>query len=62
MLKSIDPVETVAWKKLEAHFELMRTRHLKTLFAEDPNRFQKFSLKLNDILVDFSKNLIDDHL
>lgn len=60
MLKSINPVETVAWKKLEAHFGQMRTRHLKTLFADDPNRFRKYSLRLNEILVDFSKNLIDD--
>ena len=60
MLKNINPVNTVAWKKLEEHFAVMQKRHLKTLFAEDPERFAKFSLKLEDILVDFSKNIIDE--
>src|SRR6478735_5154422 len=60
MLKNINPVETLAWKKLAAHFAVMQKRHLKALFAEDPNRFARFSLKLDDILVDFSKNLVDE--
>ena len=31
---------------------------MKTLFAEDPQRFDKFSIRFNDIIVDFSKNRI----
>ena len=60
MLKNINPVDTLAWKKLEEHFLVMQKRHLKTLFAEDPDRFARFSLQLEDILVDFSKNIIDE--
>src|SRR5687768_8659959 len=60
MLKNINPVDTLAWKKLEEHFRVMQKRHLKTLFAEDPERFARFSLQLEDILVDFSKNIIDE--
>ena len=33
MLKNINPIDTLAWKKLEEHFFVMQKRHLKTLFA-----------------------------
>ena len=33
---------------------------MKCLFASDPKRFEKYSVKFEDILVDFSKNIIDD--
>ncbi len=59
MLKNINPVETAAWKKLEEHFAVMQNQHLKALFADDPGRFEKFSLRFEKILVDFSKNIID---
>ena len=36
----------------------MKSIHMKSLFAEDPNRAQKFHLKWNDFLVDYSKNII----
>lgn len=53
------PVSTKAWKALEAHFASIKDTHLKTLFSEDENRFQDFTLQLNDILVDYSKNRIN---
>lgn len=53
---------TDAWNRLEEyHFEFER-KHMKELFANDVNRFQKYSLKFEDILVDFSKNLVDDEI
>jgi glucose-6-phosphate isomerase len=58
MLPSINPTETKAWQKLEADFLMMQATHLKELFEEDPNRFSSFHLQFEDILVDFSKNLI----
>jgi glucose-6-phosphate isomerase len=58
MLPSIDPTETAAWSKLSAHFLSMQATHLRELFEEDPDRFDKFHLRLNDILIDFSKNNI----
>ncbi len=58
MLPKIDPTTTQSWKKLAAHYEKMKTVHMKSLFAGDPERFAKFSLRFNDILVDYSKNII----
>ncbi len=58
MLLSIDPTETNAWTKLTAHFLSMQATHLRELFEEDANRFEKLQLKLDDILIDYSKNII----
>ncbi len=58
MLNKINPVDTKSWNKLTAHYELMKDLHMKDLFAEDPERFRKFSIRFNDILVDYSKNRI----
>lgn len=58
MLKSINPTQTAAWKKLTVHFEQAKSTHLKDLFAADNNRFDQFSTRFEDILVDYSKNLI----
>jgi len=60
MLPQINPTETIAWQKLTAHFLMMQANHLRELFQEDPKRFEKFTLSLNDILVDYSKNLITE--
>ncbi len=58
MLSSIDPTETNTWTKLTAHFLSMQATHLRELFEEDANRFDKFQIKLDDILIDYSKNII----
>lgn len=61
MLKSINPTQTAAWKALTAHFEDAQDLTLTSLFANDPNRFDKFSVQFgNDILLDYSKNLISE--
>lgn len=49
-----------AWKALEAHYAVMENVHMKDLFAKDPERFNKFSLKFEDILLDYSKNVITE--
>ncbi|KAA9332014.1 glucose-6-phosphate isomerase [Adhaeribacter soli] len=59
-MKNINPVETGAWKKLERLYNAMESKHLKTLFAEDPERFKKFSLQFESILIDYSKNILDE--
>ncbi len=51
--------QSTTWKALEEHFKEIRQSHLRDMFAEDPQRFDKFSLKLNDILFDYSKNIIN---
>jgi glucose-6-phosphate isomerase len=60
MLSTINPRQTKAWKKLEDHKQEAAGWQLRTLFDKDPNRFEKFSLRTDDILVDFSKNLITE--
>ncbi|KWU02343.1 glucose-6-phosphate isomerase [Vibrio toranzoniae] len=60
MLKNINPTQTQAWKALTAHFESAQNMDMKELFAQDAKRFENFSTRFgSDILVDYSKNLID---
>ncbi len=59
MLNSINPTKTKAWNALSAHFENTKDLTLSRLFAEDPSRFDQFSAQFGeDILLDYSKNLI----
>ncbi len=60
MLNKIDPTKTKSWKALVEHFETMKHVHMRTLFAEDPERFKKFSVQFQDILVDYSKNIVTE--
>lgn len=52
--------QSPAWKALQAHQKIMAQRHMRELFEKDPQRFEKFSLHLNGMLLDYSKNLIND--
>ncbi len=47
-----------AWKDLARHRRQWRKLHLRDLFRQDKQRFERFSLRLNDLLLDYSKNLI----
>ncbi|MBY5948484.1 glucose-6-phosphate isomerase [Photobacterium rosenbergii] len=61
MLKNINPTHTEAWKALTAHFEDAQDLQLSELFANDGERFNKFSANFgDDILLDYSKNLITE--
>lgn len=60
MLPTVNFTETAAYKYLADHFISINEKSLKQLFAEDEERFEKFSLIFEDILVDYSKNRIDD--
>jgi glucose-6-phosphate isomerase len=55
---TINPASTPAWHALQNHFSQLKTTALKELFAADAKRFDTFSLTFNDILFDYSKNLI----
>ena len=48
-----------SWKKLAKHAADMKLQHMNDLFATDENRFDKFSIELPSMLLDYSKNLID---
>ncbi|WP_247234707.1 glucose-6-phosphate isomerase [Telluribacter sp. SYSU D00476] len=57
---SVTPFDqTAAFKKLKTHHKTLAKKHLRELFEEDENRFKKFSIRLGDILVDYSKNRIN---
>lgn len=60
MLPNVNPTETQSWRNLEIHFLSMQATHMRDLFSEDPERFEKFHLQFNDILVDYSKNIIQE--
>ena len=49
-----------AWKALKEHHHEVASLHMLDLFARDPKRFERFSLRLGDILFDYSKNRITE--
>ncbi|MBN1596457.1 glucose-6-phosphate isomerase [candidate division FCPU426 bacterium] len=49
-----------AWQDLEKHYQEVKNVHMRDLFAQDPGRFQKFSLRFHDLLFDYSKNRITE--
>ncbi len=53
--------ETAPWKALEAHHREIRDIHMRELFTADPDRRGRFSLELDDLLLDYSKNRIDQN-
>jgi glucose-6-phosphate isomerase len=60
MLPSVNPTETSSWQKLEIHFLTMQAMHMRELFEDDADRFKKFSIPFEDILVDYSKNIMTE--
>jgi glucose-6-phosphate isomerase len=48
-----------AWAALDAHAARLRATDLRALFAADPGRFDRFSLSLDDLTVDLSKEKLD---
>ena len=49
-----------AWKALKTHHKAMAGVHMRDLFAQDGKRFDKYTLRFNDLLLDYSKNIITD--
>jgi glucose-6-phosphate isomerase len=49
-----------AWQALAAHHKDIAPLHMRELFARDPQRFDKFSLSLDGMLLDYSKNRITE--
>lgn len=49
-----------AWQALDEHFDKIKKEHMRDMFTSDSSRFNKFSLRFNDILFDYSKNRITD--
>src|SRR5919198_510692 len=51
---------SAAWRALAAHQQEMANVYMRDLFAQDPQRFTKFSLQFQDLLLDYSKNRITE--
>jgi glucose-6-phosphate isomerase len=49
-------VDTPEWRALQTHFEATRDVHLRTFFANDPNRGEELALEVGDLYLDYSKN------
>ncbi|WP_143310861.1 glucose-6-phosphate isomerase [Chitinophaga vietnamensis] len=60
MFPSINPVATKTWPLLQQHANEMKKVHMRALFMEDRERFNNFSLQFEDLLFDYSKNIITD--
>ena len=52
--------QTDEWKALEKHYASISKHHMRDFFASDGNRFDKYSIRLKDLLFDYSKNIITD--
>lgn len=58
VLPRINPIETTAWQKLLSHYEAIKLVQMRDLFAADAQRFDTFSLRFEDLLADYSKNIL----
>lgn len=58
-LQTTNPTTTVAWQKLEKHFQEMKNVSMKGMFSEDKTRAAQFHLQWNDFVVDYSKNIVN---
>jgi glucose-6-phosphate isomerase len=52
--------EQPSWRALEEHYKTARDLHLRTLFADDPKRGERFTLEAEGLYLDYSKNRITD--
>jgi len=51
--------QSAAWSALSAHYQQMSGIHMRDMFQEDSERFNTFSIRFKDILLDYSKNRVD---
>lgn len=58
-LAQINPTITEAWAKLTQHHAQIKNTSLKEIFANDSQRAEKFHIKWQDFLVDYSKNILN---
>ena len=62
MPEKLNPTKTAAWRELEQLKQLAAQTDLKSRFAEDPSRAQKFTFQAAELTVDLSKNFIDEQI
>ena len=55
-LREMPPITAhAAYADLQKHYDEMKDVHMRTLFDSDPNRFVKFKVTFEDLLLDYSK-------
>jgi len=59
-LKPPSLTRRLAWKALVAHHKQIRGMHLRQMFADDPQRGERFNLEALGFYFDYSKNRITD--
>jgi glucose-6-phosphate isomerase len=58
-LENINPSGTAAWQDLREHFNEMQYASMQDMFAADNGRTEKFHIRWNNFLVDYSKNIVN---
>jgi len=58
-LNNTNPTKTVAWQKLQNHFQEMQNASMSAMFSVDNTRTSQFNIQWNDFLIDYSKNIIN---
>ncbi len=61
MFPKINPTTTPSWQALQQHKLLFENVQMKDLFFNDPERFNRFSIQMEDLLFDYSKNIITEN-
>jgi glucose-6-phosphate isomerase len=52
--------QSPAWQALASHHQKTRDVHMRALFVQDPGRFQRYSIEVGDLFLDYSKNRVTD--
>lgn len=61
IMRQINPTQTDAWKRLKDLSEKYKNLSISDLFQE-PERFERFSISLEDTIVDYSKNRLNEEI
>ncbi|MGA3145990.1 MAG: glucose-6-phosphate isomerase [Acidimicrobiales bacterium] len=56
----VDVSTTEEWRRLSDRYDALRHRHLRELFADDPDRGTRMTVTAGDLYLDFSKQRVDD--
>ena len=54
--------DSAEWQALQGHAEKFSAVHLRDLFGSDPGRGERLTMKVADLTVDYSKNLVTDEV
>src|SRR4029450_1387776 len=54
--------DSAEWQVLQGHAEKFSAVHLRDLFGSDPGRGERLTVKVADLTVDYSKNLVTDEV